>query len=219
MSIKIISDDSDTLYIGDNKVLLDTISGIDTADGIVSLDGNILIPLEKMIRKQEGKLTDQAGTSFEDGNIIGTYYEFDDTNRSYTDIATWNLGHTFTTYNKQAGSDIMISYRVPARNDNNSWGGSGLMIEYSLDNQETWVELLSSPYNGNCMVYNSAAILSQSGNLYLDKDEIRQANNITFRFKHKPHTTGNTLYINESHAIGGGVLGAFWTNITIMEIL
>jgi hypothetical protein len=148
------------------------------------------------------------------GTFLNRMYEYDTTTRSFGD--SWSLGKTFSNFTKQPGSDVMLYWRVPMRNDADGWGGGYTRIEYSLDGGTTYRSLGETGYDGGVMIYQGRGIGSNSGSWLLDLDTIRNATQIRIRFQHRSYD-GNVT-VNGYHSIVTGDLGLFWTNITLLEI-
>lgn len=153
-----------------------------------------------------------GGSVVAKGSVISMNYQTDTVSRTFG--TSWAVGQTWNTVTKKAGSNILLIWRVPFRNDSTSWGGGYIDIQISL-NGGAFTSIGDSGYDGGVMITTSA-IGSMSGTNYLDLPAVRSATSIQVRFLY--HSYDGTVWINGNHAINGGSLNAFFSNITIMEI-
>ena len=145
---------------------------------------------------------------------LNRMFEYDDVTRGFSN--SWALCKTFSNFTKNVGTNVMLHWRVPFRNDSTGWGGGYIRIEYSLNNGASYSSLGVSGYDGGVMVSGSPSIGSNSGSFLIDLNSVRASEQIKLRFYHRAYD--GTVTVNGSHHIEQGDLGAFWTNITMIEI-
>lgn len=154
------------------------------------------------------------------------------TNAVFTDGAarsintTWTIGPTFSTLNGfKAGSKVKITYSIPSRNDDLTWGGLYIEPQVSFDNGATWNSLGSSGYDGNIMSLDAGAIGTYTNVLLIDPAETSDFS-VKVRFFYKTYT--GSAWINTQHDLGAvsgtapvmsGVNGAqHYTKVIIEEV-
>ena len=140
-------------------------------------------------------------------------FQYDSVTRNFT--TAWAEGKTWDVFTKNIGTDVVLSWRCPFRNETTSWGGGYIDIQLSI-NGGAYASLGNSGYDGGVMDMGSATIASMAGTFLLDLDTVRAASTIQIKFLHRSYD--GTVIINGSHSIVTGSLGAFWSNITLMEV-
>jgi len=128
---------------------------------------------------------------------------------TYADGKIWDI------FTKTIGTNVMLSWRCPFRNEILDWGGGFIDIYLSI-NGGAYASIGDSGYDGGVMVHGAEAFGSMSGTLLLDLDAVRNATSIQIKFSHRSHT--GVVTINGSHGISTGSLGAFFSQITLQEI-
>lgn len=109
----------------------------------------------------------------------------------------FNLAHTFPTISGfKAGSLVNLSYHIPTRNNDTSWGG--IFIEPQVQfNGGTWYSLGGTGYD---LMYDSAKAISSYFNTVMFDPQQTEDFSICFRFYLAGHD-GSTE-INGSHSLG-----------------
>lgn len=147
------------------------------------------------------------------GAIGEIYYAYDSTTRTFGN--TWADGKIWDSYQFKGGSRVRLDWRVPMRNDNSSWGGGYVDIQYSYDDGSTWNSIGNSGYDGP-MALGGDIIVSMNGNftfIETPQDDF----SLKLKFRHRSYD--GTLTVNGSRDVQTGDFGAFWTNISLTEIL
>lgn len=147
------------------------------------------------------------------GRILKEARHTDTTSRS---IGTgWTNGPITPIFTRvRSGSESMIrfEYRVPARNESQSWGGCYIKIHYSTDGGTAWTDTGDSGYS-LCMDNGTSSIQADTGVLELHDIPGTQ---IMFRLQFR--TYDGTATINGSSNISTGSNGWGWTNMYTKEI-
>ena len=206
-----IKNDSEILYINNEQVAVEE-NGFRNNSGIKNDTNNI--PSNNLLRVEGVTIKDQDDNILNNGKALNIWYEYDTTTR--TVVQTWVDGKTWSNHTKSVGTDIVIYYRCPMRNNADGWGGGYLDIQYSTDGGSVYTSLGSAGYDGGVMYSGADAIGNIAGSSWLDLQAIRDAEQIRFRFSH--YSYADTTTINGSHDITTGAMGCFWTNLTIQEI-
>ncbi|MCK5537972.1 MAG: hypothetical protein KAI79_14190, partial [Bacteroidales bacterium] len=146
--------------------------------------------------------------------IINTTYYYDTVTVSFG--TTVVAGKIWDNITKQAGNDIIFSYRMPFRSDNTGWDGAETEMLYSIDGGTNYITMGNTGHNGGVMNNNASGIGSISGTVFLDIQAIRDATQVRFKYLHRSYA--GTVRINETHNIATGVRGIFWNSITVQEV-
>lgn len=147
------------------------------------------------------------------GAIGEIYYQTDSTTRTFGN--TWADGKIWDNFSFKAGSRIRLDWRCPMRNDTGGWGGGYIDILYSYDGGATWSSIGNSGYDGP-MAMGGDIIVSMSGSFTFIQSP---SEDFTLRLKFRHRSYDSTLTVNGNRDIGAGDFGAFYSNITLTEIL
>lgn len=139
---------------------------------------------------------------------------------------TWTAGPTFNTVSGfKAGSKVKITYSIPSRNDDLTWGGLYIEPQVSFNNGATWNSLGSTGYDGNIMNNDASSIGTYTNVLLIDPTQSSDFS-VKIRFYYKSYT--GTTWINTQHdltAVSGtaplmsGVNGTqHYTKVIIEEV-
>jgi len=120
----------------------------------------------------------------------------------------WQVVKTWDTFTKTAGDIIQVSYRCPARNDDNNWGGVYLGIDVSFDDGSTWTTVFNSGYDASMCSGSIHTISSISGTFLLEDSTTMNATSVKFRYSAKTYT-GSNATINQGHDIVGTGINGF----------
>ena len=170
---------------------------------------------EIVMATDTGEIGTQAGwmnPAALSGTIGKIHYEYDSTDRSFG--TSWADGMAWSPVEFSGGSRIMFHWHIPMRNDDSNWGGGYTEILYTYDGGSTWFSLGQSGYD-TVMVYGHGAISAQNG-FFVFTNCPDEDFTIQVKFRHRSYS--GTLKINYDHEIQTGDHGAFWTNITLIEI-
>lgn len=204
----------------DNKLYIDTVEAVtENTDGFREVagitDGTDIISTDDLLRVDGDLIRDKINQKYNLGRVVNMWYEYDTTSRTIGQSLT--TGKTWITKNKKAGNDIVIHWHIPSRGWIDGWSGVYHHIEYSA-NGGAWTSMGNTGYDGGIMYSGAQAIGSQSGTIYVNITEVRDATSIRFRFRHIQYGTGTAIEINTNHAITAGALGWGFTSITTQEI-
>ena len=102
----------------------------------------------------------------------------------------------------QAGKNVDMYLRVPARNDDTSWGGLYVQINVQV-NEGTWYNLGNSGYDGNVMEYGQSISTSHHHKLldFIANAGVSSSSTYTVRFEVTGRSYNGTTTINGSHDI------------------
>lgn len=207
-----------TLKLNDREVMLEEVSGNDNISGLINVLEDYSVYFDDIPSKNGTAVETPQGVNLSKGRTVALHTAYDTVARTFTGTTAWYNGKTWTNYGKLAGSKMMLYWKVASRNDNASWGGSGINILYSVDGGTVWTSWASSTYAGGCMVSSAASIASQNGNCLLDVAAINNATQIRIKFQHRAYTAGSTLTVNGSHSITTGATGFGYSHIMMQEI-
>lgn len=140
--------------------------------------------------------------------------QVDESNRTFG--TGWAVGMTWNNFIKSAGSPVLFASSIPMRNDNSSWGGGYVRLEYSLDDGGSWTSLGDTGYD-TVMTIGGDNIAHWDMTQIIDKPDIVASTQVRFRFQHKSY--GGTLTIRASSGITHGVDYSFGsTQLSLIEI-
>ena len=178
--------------------------------------GNEIEAREMVIATDTGEIGTEKGWFDPFGLGSGTIgkIDFQSDSISRTFGQGWADGKVWDTIDFTGGSRIRLDWRCPMRNDSGSWGGGYIDIQYSFDGAP-WRSIGNSGYDGP-MAIGGDIIISMSGNFtFLACPQ----EDFTLRLKFRHRSYDSTLSVNGIRDIGAGDFGAFYSNITLTEIL
>lgn len=205
----------DKLFVDAVEAVTESVNGIREVAGIT--DGTDIVLTEDLLKVEGALIKDKDNNTMNSGRVVNIYFEKDTTIRTIG--TSWVTGKTWQTRSKTPGNDIIIHWRIPSRGWIDGWSGIYHEIEYSVDNSATWVSLGNTGYDGGIMYTGAQVIGSQAGTIFINITEVRESNNIRFRFRHIQYGAQATSpSINDTHSITTGALGWAWTSLTTQEI-
>lgn len=124
---------------------------------------------------------------------------------SYTSSRTFSNGNAsvlklFSTRTIQAGKDVEIYLRVPARDNTSSWGG--LYININVKVNSTWYNLGNSGHDGGVMGDSSYDIATSHHHKHLDfiaNAGVSDTSSYTVQFEVTCRAYSGTTTVNGSH--------------------
>lgn len=161
-----------------------TIDGNLTLDTLKKIDGTVIVETNTLSLK--GYMNRRVLTQ-----VNTTTYTTSATRRAFTLIHTFPVLSGF-----KSGSLIELSYHIPTRNDNESWGG--IFIEPQVNiNGSGWFSLGGTGYD---LMYSGARCIgSYYNNILFDP---AQSIDFTLQFRFYMASYDGSTTINGSHSIG-----------------
>ncbi len=180
--------------------------------------GNEIGERELVVATDTNELGTQEGwfnpfTPTNKGKIGEIYYQYDSVVKTFS--TSWADGKIWDTYDFTGGSRVRLDWRCPMRNDSSGWGGGYIDIQYSYDDGVSWSSIGNSGYDGP-MAIGGDIITSMSGSFIFLSCPTGDFS-LKLKFRHRSYD--GTLNVNGSRDIVEGDFGAFFSNITLTEIL
>ena len=129
-------------------------------------------------------------------------YKFNHTTTSTCGTGNAVVIKQFPAQTIQAGKNVDMYLRLPARNDSTSWGGLYVQINVQV-NGGTWYNLGNSGYDGNVMEYGQSISTSHHHKLldFIANAGVSSSSSYTVSFEVTGRSYSGTTTINGSHDI------------------